>query len=87
MIVLATRVQAANDEICHKDRRIAEFQGQLEAKEQILAVLTQQGSAGPIGNCDTARKGNQIDQLPPSLEQDRGQFRDQGVGKVLMGQE
>ncbi len=30
-------IQAANDEIAHKDRRIAELQGQLEAKNQQLA--------------------------------------------------
>jgi hypothetical protein len=39
-------IQAANDEIAHKDRRIAELQGLLEAKEEELQVLRSQADGG-----------------------------------------
>ena len=39
-------IQAANDEIAHKDRRISELLGQLEAKEQQLAQDRDRGDGG-----------------------------------------
>lgn len=39
-------IQAANDEIAHKDRRISELQGQLEAKEEQLANQRDRGDGG-----------------------------------------
>ncbi len=39
-------IQAANDEIAHKDRRISELQGQLEAKEEQLTDQRDRGDGG-----------------------------------------
>lgn len=39
-------IQAANDEIAHKDRRIAELHGLLQAKETELTELRQKGDGG-----------------------------------------